>query len=226
MPLRKPPTPRPKPQPRAKVPANSESSPSPTTLGIRAGGRSARVVAAVLGATVEELAIHGYAGLTIDAVAQRARVAKTTVYRRWPTKVDLVRTAILQVTQDDLRDLPDHGSIHSDLLAYLRETVRVLSSPRGSSIWRMLWAEADEPDVIAIKQSLRARRRVIPEGIVARAVARGEISAAVPADFLFQLPVAAVCHRKFFAGNPVDDAYLESLVAIVIAGVALRYPTR
>ncbi len=210
----------------SKLNANSAGSlvPTPATLGVRAGGRSARVVASVLEATVEELAIHGYAGLSVESVAHRASVAKTTIYRRWPTKVDLVRAAILQVTEDDLPELPDHGSIREDLLAYLRETVRMLSSPRGSSIWRMLWAEADDPDVVAIKQALRARRRVIPDGIVARAVARGEISAEVPPDFLFQLPVAAVCHRKFFSGNPVDDAYLEGLIAIVVAGVGARFP--
>ncbi len=198
----------------------------PATLGVRSGGRSARVVASVLEATVEELAIHGYAGLSVESVAHRANVAKTTIYRRWPTKVELVRAAILQVTEDDLPELPDHGSIREDLLAYLRETVRVLSSPRGSSIWRMLWAEADDPDVVAVKQALRARRRVIPDGIVARAVARGEVAADVPADLLFQLPVAAVCHRQFFAGNPVDSAYLEELVAVVVAGVAARFPAR
>ncbi len=113
------------------------------------------------------------------------------------------------------------GGREADILAYLRETVRLLSSPRGSSIWRMLWAEADDPDVVAVKQALRSRRRVIPDGIVARCT---EVAADVPADLLFQLPVAAVCHRQFFAENPVDSAYLEELVAVVVAGVAARFP--
>ena len=69
------------------------SSPSPSVGTRRPGGRSARVRSAVLAATLEVLVETGYDGMTVDAVAARAGVHKTTVYRRWPTKAALVAAA-------------------------------------------------------------------------------------------------------------------------------------
>src|SRR5262245_18589755 len=60
----------------------------------RTGGRSARVVATVLRTTLEVLGQQGYAGVRIDDIAARAAVNKTTIYRRWPTRADLVIAAL------------------------------------------------------------------------------------------------------------------------------------
>src|SRR4051794_31864923 len=77
--------------------------------------RGEPVVRGVLGAALEELGRRGYGALKIDDVAMRAGVNKTTVYRRWPTKEDLVRAALLSITADRFV-IPDTGSLRSDLL--------------------------------------------------------------------------------------------------------------
>ena len=74
-------------------PASSCDAP-PSAPQTRAGGRSARVVSTVLRTTLEVLGEHGYAGLRIEDVAAQAGVNKTTIYRRWPTRADLVIAAL------------------------------------------------------------------------------------------------------------------------------------
>src|SRR6266487_2194893 len=84
------------------------------TLGTRPGGRSRRVVDEILRATAEELSTSGYAGLRIEDVAARSGVNKTTIYRRWPRKSDLVSAALLHLWADEAP--PDTGSLREDLL--------------------------------------------------------------------------------------------------------------
>src|SRR5512132_695784 len=80
----------------------------------RPGGRSARVRAAVLRATIAELLRTGYAGLSVEAVADRAGVHKTTVYRRWGTLQQLVTDALLAHVSAKVPQ-PDTGTLRSDL---------------------------------------------------------------------------------------------------------------
>lgn len=80
----------------------------------RPGGRSARVRDAVRQATLAELAEHGYAGLTVERVAERSGVHKTTVYRRWGGVEGLISDA-LELAADEPWPIPDTGSIEGDL---------------------------------------------------------------------------------------------------------------
>ena len=80
----------------------------------RPGGRSARIRQAVLDAAFAELGEKGYGGLSIEAVALRSGVAKTTVYRRWPTRDELVADA-LDSRSDRNEPVPDTGSLRGDL---------------------------------------------------------------------------------------------------------------
>src|SRR5664280_783734 len=95
----------------------------------RPGGRSARVRAAVLEATLDQLAESGYDGLSFEAVAVRAGVHKTTLYRRWSDRTDLVLDAMLELSSQTV-PVPDFGSVRADLLAIARGIAGNLSSPR------------------------------------------------------------------------------------------------
>src|SRR3954447_26276144 len=81
------------------------------------GGRSEQVVRRVLDAAIVELAHSGYHGFRMDAVASRAAVNKTTVYRRWPSRAALI-TALVDRMRTPLREspLPDTGALETDLV--------------------------------------------------------------------------------------------------------------
>ena len=91
--------------------------PTRRTEGRRVHGRSARVVEDVLKATLEEIGRAGYEALRVEDVASRSGVNKTTIYRRWPTKVDLVSAAMRHLAPAP--EPPETGSVRSDLLALL-----------------------------------------------------------------------------------------------------------
>ncbi|HEY2734941.1 MAG TPA: TetR/AcrR family transcriptional regulator, partial [Polyangiales bacterium] len=121
------------------------SRPPRRTLGARVGGRSADVVERVLDAAAEELGRVGFAALRIDDVAARSGVNKTTIYRRWPAKAELL-AAVLDHEHQPLA-MPDTGSLREDLRAALRDLRTRLYTARERGIVRMLQAELAHPDV-------------------------------------------------------------------------------
>lgn len=104
-----------------------------TVQGVRTGGRSARVRKAILDATLGELIDRGYADLTVEAVASRAGVNKTTIYRRWSTLEDLLVETLTTWSLDAI-PIPETGSIESDLLATGRELATVLNDGVGRQV--------------------------------------------------------------------------------------------
>ena len=100
--------------------------------GVRTGGRSARVRQAILAAALHELIDNGYAALSVEAVASRAEVNKTTIYRRWPTLDDLLVDALTTWSQDAIPGA-DTGSIETDLLTLGRELADQLNGGRRHS---------------------------------------------------------------------------------------------
>lgn len=185
------------------------------TEGIRTHGRSARVVSEVLRATAEEIGRVGYAGLRIEDVAERSGVNKTTIYRRWPTKVDLVTAAIQHFAE--VPEAPDTGSVRQDLLLLLRYSVARSSSTLGRGLLRMLQLERTHPEVDLVAQQI-AREQLHPRHVVVRrAVERGDLPEGTDVELVVELVFAPVIKRIVFARSAPDD-FLESVVDLVLAG--------
>src|SRR3954452_1599782 len=115
------------------------SSPEPRTSA-RPGGRSARVRAAVIEALVGELAEHGLGATTMEAVARRSGVNKTTLYRRWGSKEELVLDALLELGERRV-PIPDTGSLRDDLLTVARGSVASVSTPEADAVIRAAAAD-------------------------------------------------------------------------------------
>lgn len=185
--------------------------------GARHGGRSERVVRAVMHAAAAEIARVGYAALRVEDVAARAGVNKTTVYRRWPTKAELVRATLRSVAED--RDPPpDTGSVRRDLLELVRRFIAVASTPEGHGLYRMVQAELHVPEVDALVRTLRDERLVPWREVLARGVARGELPPGTDLDLLGEMIRAPVTNRLFRLRAPVDDGFLEAIVDVVVLG--------
>jgi len=187
-------------------------------------GRGAGVVRRVLEATREELAGVGYRALRVEDVAVRAKVHKTTVYRRWPTKRDLVHDAMVDLV-DPLADLTDMGSFRADLLTLVRQMSRFMASIEGQSVIRMLMAESSDPEVASISESLRTRKDGPVRDMFARAIARGELRPNVDPELLKAVLMGAVHNRLFILNQPLEDLFLTRLVDLVLEGVAPRERT-
>jgi AcrR family transcriptional regulator len=191
-----------------------------STVHTRPGGRSARVVAAVLGATLAELGRVGYGRLRVDDVAARSGVNKTTIYRRWPDKADLVCAALKTVGGPP--EVPDTGHVRSDLIASFKAAMRGWATERGLGLALVLTVERTDPTVDRLSRSLRERYRVARRAILDRAVARGELPETTDRDLLLDVLTGAVLTRVRQRPGPLDDAWLARVVDFTLAGAGAR----
>jgi AcrR family transcriptional regulator len=180
-----------------------------TTPGtIRPGGRTSRVRDAVLDATLQTLADSGYAGLSIERVAERSGVHKSTIYRRWQTKETMLAEAVRELAAQML-PIPSTGAIESDLESLARSVVDVLCSenPLVAGVVRALFADAAyEPQIAELKRNLYNARHEAAAAIIEAAVGRGELPPDTDARDLVGLVVAPIYYRKLVTGDPVDHS--------------------
>jgi AcrR family transcriptional regulator len=182
--------------------------------------RDPRIVGAVLEATVELLGETGYADLSVDAIARRAGTSKPAIYRRWPSKAHLVHEAVFPI--GEATELPDTGSLESDVRAMVRRSADVLTTPAASAALTGLVGElATDPTLHAAL--LQRFSGILSQGLTDRladAVARGEARPDATADEL----VEAVAGITFFAllthGTSLDDAWVERTATLITRGIS------
>jgi len=187
------------------------------TEGVRVKGRAARVVSDVLIATAEELSRVGYSELRVEDVAARSGVNKTTIYRRWPTKPDLVGAALRAVWESP--DVPDTGSLRNDFVSSLKKTAAFAMSPIGRGLTRVIQIERAHPEVEPIARSLREEFRDFRQVLVQRGIDRHELPADTDARFLTDMMAAPIFYRLFTEGETVAAEYIERVVDVVLCGV-------
>ncbi len=170
----------------------------------------------VLEATVEELSVKGLAGLSIEEVADRAGVAKTTVYRRWPTRVDLAMAAMHQVA-DDIIHAEDTGSLCGDLTALLRSFRDFAWSPRGQGLIRTMMSDVMHTEVAELARRIREEKSHATTNIIARAIERGELPAGTDARLFLDTAFAAV-QSSCLMHEPVSDARIAQIIDLLLIG--------
>ncbi|OUD01901.1 TetR/AcrR family transcriptional regulator [Streptomyces swartbergensis] len=189
--------------------------------------RSATADAAILAATREALVELGWSKLTLGDVATRAGVAKTTLYRRWAGKNELVVDAVAELF-DEL-ELPDSGSLAADIEGVVLQFATILARPEAKSGLMAVVAEATRDD--ALRERIRAsvvdrQKRLVLEGR-SRAQVRGELppepdpaTASRTADLIFDMVAGAVVHRTLVSGEPVDEAWVRGFTLVLLRGLA------
>ena len=191
----------------------------------RPGGRSARVRSAVLAATAEVLAERGYEALSIEDVAARVGVHKTTVYRRWPTKAELAMDAARERSAQNVA-VPDTGSLLGDLRALARAVAANIGSPVGANLTKNLVAASNTSAGIAAgTPTFFAERLALTGVVVGRAIARGELPAGTDANLVIETLVGPLYVRLLLTGEPLDEAVADRVARLVAAGApALAAP--
>src|SRR4051794_39730872 len=184
----------------------------------RPGGRSARVRAAVLDATLELLLAHGREGLRVSEIAERAGGHETSIYRRWGNRENLLIDALLDASEQ-LR-VPDTGSLRDDLTAYARDLAEFLATPVGHALERTLAVAGDDPDTQRARDHYWASRYERFPQMFARAVARGELRDTVGPRLVIEMLVSPVHFRVVLPREPVDPQMPARLVDALLGGVA------
>ncbi|MBT2323266.1 TetR/AcrR family transcriptional regulator [Variovorax paradoxus] len=182
----------------------------------RPGGRSAQVQAVVRTALEELVAEQGRERVTVPAVAERAGVSASSIYRRWGDLSGLLaETATRRL--DPNRPLPDTGLLRQDLRAWARELITHLSQPCNTSLLRAASALAGGEDTDCLRN-----RKAEAKVLVDRARARGE--AAPDPQLLIDHVVAPIVFRVIFGADAVKPALGARLVdeALALAQAAPR----
>jgi AcrR family transcriptional regulator len=171
--------------------------------------RIARTREVVFAAAIEIVAERGFAGASIEAIAQRAGVARSTIYRNWPTRTDLLLEAVgSEVGQIESLAV---GNLRADLVAIVTRLADLLTSERmGSVVASIILEVRHDPELEELRQRFLASRRSALDGVIGEAVARGDLPAntdlqragdELAAQVLFQTLVL----RADFDGLRVED---------------------
>lgn len=168
-----------------------------------------------LAVTLRLLQQHGYEGLTVDAVAATARASKATVYRRWPSKAELVLAAFIEGIRQ-VAVAPDTGTLRGDLLR-LGQVIREQARTHASTI-RAVLVEVSRNAALneAMQHQFLNQRKALIQHVLRQAVERGEIDEAVISDELWDLLPGYLLFRSIMAGRPPTDSTVQALVDDVL----------
>lgn len=200
--------------------------PEPPRKGRTGRPRSAEADAAILRATRASLVDLGFSKLTMADVAARAGVAKTTLYRRWANKNELVVDAVA-VLFDEL-ELPDRGSLASDVEGVVLQFATLLEQPETKTALMGVVAESTCDDALRarIRSAIVERqKRLVVDGR-RRAQERGELpreedprAADRNTDLVFDVVAGAVVHRVLVSAEPVDEEWARRFTLLLLSGI-------
>lgn len=178
--------------------------------------------AAVQAATLDELAAAGYADLTIEAVAERAGVHRTTIYRRWPDKRSLVLGALLDYAADQL-PIPDTADLRRDLRLLGQAIDGDLRRPQVHAL--LCTMVADRPgssELSDVRTQLWTDRRRHAQAIPRRAIERGELPADTDPAAVIDMLAGPIYLRRFIQGRPMTAIEIDELATRVAAAFTSR----
>ncbi|KRV49429.1 TetR family transcriptional regulator [Wenjunlia vitaminophila] len=187
--------------------------------------RSAAADRAILHATRAALVDLGWGGLTMGEVAARAGVAKTTVYRRWPTKSELVLDAVAALLDEEL-ELPDLGSLRADVECVVQRFAALIDRPEAKTALMAVVAESTRDAALRqrVRQAIVApQKRLVVLGRH-RALERGELTEGpgdpgATVDLIFDVIAGAVIHRLLVSGEPVDGEWARRFTTVLLDGL-------
>jgi AcrR family transcriptional regulator len=189
----------------------------------RSRRRGAALEDAILEAVLSGLAETGYARLSVERVAERAGASKASLYRRWPSKVELVMDAMYHVFPD-AGSPPDTGSLRGDLLAVMRAVAERLAGPAGQALGGVLSDALGDPEKAQrVRSYARGSGQAVMREVVRRAIDRGEVDPDSVTERRLESGHAMLRHYFITQGVPIPDHVIVEIVDEVMIPL-LRLP--
>jgi AcrR family transcriptional regulator len=171
---------------------------------------------AILRATLHLLAEVGYDQMTMDAIAQRARASKATIYRRWAGKADMVADA-LRLSAEEPAEPPETGSLRGDLVAVLRHMCATLAEQDASVVLGLLTAMRRDPHLAeAVRRQVLEVKTAAFDAVLNRAAECGALPRTADRATLVELCSAMLFSRRFITGETLDTDFVEHMVDVVL----------
>jgi AcrR family transcriptional regulator len=180
--------------------------------------RSAIADRAIREAAVDLFAERGFEGFSVEDVADRAGVSKATVYRRYPSKVDLVVEAGSCLATDVVR-FPDTGNLRDDVRGLARSLVNAFENTRAGKMMPVMTFERRRyPELDDRYRKFLADRKARTRAVLRRAVDRGELPDDTDIGVMSSMLVGPIFHRLMITQEPMNDAFVDALVDALLRG--------
>lgn len=188
--------------------------------------RSARADRAILEAAIDAFIEEGFEGMTMEGVAARAGVGKTTVYRRWPCKDDMLLAAIESLLEDFHVD--DTGDVRADLTAVARRAHRFITETKAGEVLPRMVVQVitGTPLGRAYSEKIMAPRAEAARRVIEAAKGRGELRPDLDAGLVVAALVGSLIFLRITsalpgAGDHAGDDMAERLVGQLLDGIAV-----
>jgi AcrR family transcriptional regulator len=170
----------------------------------------------VLTAAFELLSESGVGGFSVDEVARRSGVAKTTIYRHWPTREALVIDACSRISAE--QEIPDTGSLKGDVTTILTNIAHLLRTANWASVLPSIVDKAERDPEFAELHSRIQRGHAEPlREVLERAASRGELPEHADISTIVAALLGPLFYRRWFSREPIDDQFVEAIIKRVIA---------
>ena len=188
--------------------------------------RVARTRATVLGAAIDLLAERGYSGFSVEGVVERTGVAKTTLYRHWPTRDDLLAAAIARLDGgglDGREPLPDTGSVRQDLLDLLARRVRAARTTQWERCMpALVEAAAYHPELATLIARLTTQILVQIETLLGRGIERGELRGDLDPQLAASALIGPIVFRRLLLHEAPTLRRVTAVIDLIMQGIAVR----
>ena len=186
----------------------------------RPSGRSQRTHHAVMTAAAELLAENGYASITIEGIAARASVAKTTIYRWWPTKAAIFMELYNELAAEMLIGL-DTGSVEEDLRNLLRGLFKLFTTTSaGPAMVGMIAQAQSSPEFANVfQEQFMFHRRNVTRAILQRGLERGELQQDIDINLAIDVISGPIWYRLLQGHAPLDDDFADGVIRQILFGI-------
>jgi AcrR family transcriptional regulator len=177
--------------------------------------RVRRSRAAVLGVTAQLLFERGFGGATVDEISRRSGVAKTTIYRHWPTRTDLLRDACSTLSTP--LETPNTENFRADVTTLTTRLAHVLRSAKWTSVLPSIIDAAErDPDIAEMYSKLQQFYSAPFETVIQRALRTGELPTNTDVATLIAALTGPLFYRRWFSREPLTDDFANRIVLQIL----------
>jgi len=169
----------------------------------------------VLGVTRELLFERGFSGASVDEISRRSGVAKTTIYRHWPARAELLQDACSTIGTP--LDVPNAGSLQADLLALLTQLADLLRSAKWTSVLpSIIDAGERDPEIAEMHARMQQGYTVPFVAVIHRAMQRRELPEGTDASVIVAALTGPMFYRRWFSRESITDEFVQQIIWLVI----------
>jgi AcrR family transcriptional regulator len=177
----------------------------------------------ILEQLVALLGTHGYARLTLDELATRSGVAKTTILRRWPSKAAVAAAGVERLALQSV-DVPNFGSLRDDIHALLQGAVDTFARGRGQFVPKLFREAGHHPEIASLVNTVLHTRRQAYRKVLALAIARGELSPSTDQELFIDLLIGPLWLRLLLTYDPITPEYVDANVEAALIAFDVKQP--